>query len=66
MEKLAAAAGKLVKKPKCSRYLHMENESNEDKTATDHEFTAKELETPMLTRDTDSVLMRAAPPANFW
>lgn len=32
MEKLAAAAGKLVKKPKCFRHLHMENESNEDRT----------------------------------
>lgn len=32
MEKLAAAAGKLVKKPKRFRHLHMENESNEDRT----------------------------------
>lgn len=32
MEKLAAAAGKLVKMPKCFRHLHMENESNEDRT----------------------------------
>lgn len=32
MEELAAAAGKLVKKPKCFRHLHMENESNGDRT----------------------------------
>lgn len=32
MEKLAAAARKLVKKPKCFRHLPMENESNEERT----------------------------------
>lgn len=58
MEKLAAAAGKLVKKPNCFRYLHTENESNEDRTATDHEFTAKEWETPMLTNETLTQCLR--------
>lgn len=32
MEKLTAAAGKLVRKPRCFRHLHMENESNEERT----------------------------------
>lgn len=32
MWKLAAAAGKFIKKPKGFRYLHMEKDSNEDRT----------------------------------